>query len=328
MSDRQSRRQFLKRVAKGAAAGAGVVGGLWLLGERRREDLALPLIARPSDYALSIADRVTVARHADHALAVRRAVDALGGMGRFVRRGDVVIVKPNIGWERPPELGANTAPEVVAAVVALCLEAGARLVRVFDRSCNDAAGSYRLSGIAAAAENAGACVSILGARDYVRADFVDPRVTVLTRWPMNRVALHADALINVPCAKHHGSFTLTLAMKNLMGLMGGNRGQVHTDFDRKLADLLTGVQPSLNILDATRLMVRDGPTTASRANVRRGVDTIIAGANAVAVDAYAAQHLPWLETSRQANAEIGYLRVAGELRLGTSDPQKLHVVQA
>ena len=113
-----------------------------------------------------------------------------------------------------------------------------------------------------------------------------------------------------------------------MGLMGGDRGLVHADFHQKLADLYTGVRPQLNILDATRIMLRDGPTTASRAGVRRGVDTIVAGTNAVAVDAYAARHLPWLERYREENAEIGYLRIAGRMGLGQSDPERLEVVQA
>ena len=193
---------------------------------------------------------------------------------------------------------------------------------------NNAVPVGRCRGIAAAAENAGARVSIPGPRDYLEMAFTDPRVKALTRWPVNRTALAADVLINVPAAKHHGSFTLTLAMKNLMGLMGGNRGRVHTDFHQKLADLLTGVRPHLNIIDATRIMLRDGPTTASRANVRHGVDTIIAGTNAVAVDAYAARNLPWLERYAAANASIGYIRVAGRMGLGQSDPDRLEVVRA
>jgi len=326
MSPRQSRRRFLKT----AAAGAAVAGGAWLFSapRRRRRDEPARQTARPNPYVDEIADRVAVAHGPDPAANVRRAVDALGGIDRFVRPGDVVVVKPNIGWERPPALGANTSPAVVAAVVALCVKAGASVVRVFDRSCNSAEGSYRMSEIPAAAEEAGARVSILSARDYVEMAFSDPRVKALPRWPINRLALTADVLINVPAAKHHGSFTLTMAMKNLMGLMGGNRGRIHTDFHRKLADLLTGLSPQLNILDATRLMLRDGPTTASRANVRDGVDTIIAGANAVAVDACAARHLPWLERYRQENAEIGYLRIAARMGLGQSDPDRLDVVRA
>ena len=326
MISRQSRREFLKT----AGAGAAAAGAVWLFGSRGRRpaQTITQQTARPNPYVDEIANRVAVAHYPDPREAVRRAVDALGGIDRFVRQGDVVVVKPNIGWERPPELGANTSPEVVAAVVALCVAAGAGMVRVFDRSCNSAEGSYRLSGIPQAAEDAGARVAIPGAGDYVEMAFTDPRVQALKRWPMNRLALKADVLINVPVAKHHGSFTLTMAMKNLMGLMGGDRGRIHTDFHQKLADLYTGVRPQLSVLDATRIMLRDGPTTASRANVRRGVDTVIAGTNAVAVDAYAARRLPWLDGYREANAEIGYLRVAGAMGLGQDDPDRLQVVEA
>lgn len=326
MTERQSRRRFLKTTAAGVAA----AGAVWLF-RRPPEGTAEPSIRhtpRPNPYVEAIANRVAVAQGPDPTANVRRAVDALGGIDRFVQPGDVVVVKPNIGWERPPELGANTNPAVVAAVVALCLKAGARLVRVFDRSCNSAEGSYRMSGIAAAAEDAGARVSILSARDYVEMAFTHSGVRALSRWPVNRVALKADVLINVPVAKHHGSFTLTLAMKNLMGLIGGNRGRIHTDFHQKLADLYSGLRPQLNIVDATRIMLRDGPTTASRANVREGVDTIIAGTDAVAVDAYAARHLPWLETYREANASLEYLEVAARMGLGTADPAQLAVERA
>ena len=326
MAAKQSRRGFLKSVAAGAAA----AGGVWLFRGHRPARRGEPArqTARPNPYVDEIANRVAVAHGPDPADTVRRAVEALGGIDRFVRPGDVVVVKPNIGWERPPELGANTSPAVVAAVVALCLKAGARIVRVFDRSCNSAEGSYRLSGIPAAAQDAGAQVSIPGDGDYVEMDFTHPGVRALKRFPVNRVALAAHVLINVPVAKHHGSFTLTMAMKNLMGLLGGDRGLIHTDFHQKLADLYTGVRPQLNILDATRIMLRDGPTTASRANVRLGVDTIIAGTSAVAVDAFAAGHLPWLERYRQENAEIGYLRIAGRMGLGQDDPERIEVVNA
>ena len=174
----------------------------------------------------------------DYALLVREVIGKLGGMTAFVPKGSTVVVKPNIGWDRTPEEGANTNPLVVRELVLLALEAGAAKVMVFDRSCNDPRRSYKKSGIADAVEALGSSRAKVSFVDDVRFETVEIKGgEELKRWPLYRPALEADVLINVPILKHHGLSGVTIGMKNLMGLMGGNRGKIHRSIADSLVDL-------------------------------------------------------------------------------------------
>ncbi len=219
---------------------------------------------------------------------VRDTIGALGGMAKFVKPGSVVVVKPNIGWDRTMELAANTHPEVVRTLVELCLEAGAKKVRLFDRTCNDPRRCYTQSGIAAAV----AAVK----SDRVELEHMDPRAyrevaikggKAFPTWEFYQPALEADVFINVPIAKHHSISRLTLAMKNLMGVIGGSRGKLHTDIAEALADINSVLTSSLTVIDATRILVANGPQGGRIEDVRR-LDTLIASPDIVAADAYAA----------------------------------------
>ncbi|MFH0930331.1 MAG: DUF362 domain-containing protein, partial [Candidatus Zixiibacteriota bacterium] len=214
---------------------------------------------------------------------VRKAIDLLGGMKNFVSTGDIVVVKPNIGWDRRPEQAANTNPEVVSEVVKMCLEAGAKKVKVFDRSCNTAQRCYESSGIKKAASEAGAEVSYVINAGFKETKF--PKGVHLKSWQVYRPALECDLLINLPIAKHHGLSRLTLGMKNLMGLMGGDRGMIHQDIDEKLADFANFINPGLNILDAYRILTDNGPQGGNPRDVKL-TKTIIAGRKIASVDAY------------------------------------------
>jgi len=228
---------------------------------------------------------LAVVTDADPASLTRKAVELIGGMKRFVSKGDVVVVKPNIGWDRNPEQAANTNPEVVAEVVKMCLESGAKKVRVFDRTCNSASRCYRNSGIEEAASEAGADVS-----QVVSAGFSDmklPEAEVLKEWPLYKPALEADVLINLPIAKNHGLTYVTMGIKNLMGIMGGDRGKVHWNIDDKLADLANFVRPQLTILDAYRILTKNGPQGGSLRDVKL-MKTMVAGTQIATVDAYGA----------------------------------------
>jgi uncharacterized protein (DUF362 family) len=230
----------------------------------------------------------------------RRAVAELGGMGRFVKAGDMVVVKPNISWDRVPEQGATTNPEVVAEVVRLCVEAGAKKVKVFDFTLNEPRRCYKRTGIQQAAEAAGAEVSFVLDRKFKTASI--PGGEALKSWELYEDVLEADRLINVPAAKHHSvpEAGVSLGMKNLMGVIGGNRGQFHRNFAPKIADLSLRVRPDLVILDAYRVLLRNGPSGGNLADVSVR-KTLIAGADPVAVDAYGAtlfklrpENLPFL----------------------------------
>ncbi|HEX9917491.1 MAG TPA: DUF362 domain-containing protein, partial [candidate division Zixibacteria bacterium] len=191
--------------------------------------------------------------------------------------------KPNIGWDRTPEQGATTNPEVVAEIVRMCLEAGAKKVKVFDNSCNAAIRCYDRSGIMKAASRAGAEVSYMVEAGFSKVNL--PQGEAIKSWEIYKPVLEADLLINVPIAKHHDFAGLTLGIKNLMGIMGGNRGKIHWNLNDSLVDLVNFIRPRLTILDATRILLRNGPQGGDPKDVRK-LDTIIAGTEIATVDAY------------------------------------------
>ncbi|MDF1614976.1 DUF362 domain-containing protein [Desulfurivibrio dismutans] len=248
--------------------------------------------------------------------AAKEAVAALGGMARFVSRGDIVVIKPNIAFDRRPEQAATTNPEVVKAVAEMCLEAGARLVKVFDRPVNDARRCYVQSGIAAALEP----------MEGVELKYVDERRfrdmriggQVLTTWPIYTEAVEADVLINIPIAKHHGLARLTMTIKNWMGIMGGNRSRIHQRLDQALAEMAAFVQPALSILDAHRILVANGPQGGSLDDVRHP-EVIIAGTDEVAIDSLGATLFD------MTGSDLGYVREAVKLGVGEADLNKLKV---
>jgi uncharacterized protein (DUF362 family) len=250
--------------------------------------LSIPHLGLPDALAQTLAENETipdlaVVTDGDPGLMTRKVMELLGGMQKFVSKGDVVVVKPNIGWDRSAEQAANTNPQVVAEVVRMCLECGAKKVRVFDRSCNTASRCYENSGIKKAASDAGAEVSFM-----VDAGFSDmkfPEAEVLRKWPLYKPAIEADVLINVPIAKNHGLTYVTMGIKNLMGVMGGDRGKIHWDIDDKLADLANFVRPQLTILDAYRILVKNGPQGGSLKDVQLS-KTVVAGTQIATVDAY------------------------------------------
>jgi len=246
--------------------------------------------------------------------ATRRAVELLGGMTRFVRAGQRVVVKPNIGWDRTPEQAANTNPEVVVAVIRQCLEAGAGEVRVFDRSCNDPRLCFRRSGIQEAVEAIGdRRVSIFIPDERKYQEVAIPAGVTLKSWLVYEDALAAEVFINVPVAKHHGLTGLTMGLKNVMGVLGGNRGQIHTGFDDKIVDANLARPSHLTVLDATRILVAHGPQGGRIEDVRFP-GTVVAGADIVAVDAYATRFFGSDPT------KISHISRAAARGLGTTNP--------
>jgi uncharacterized protein (DUF362 family) len=253
---------------------------------------------------------LAVANNSDPATATRAAVNALGGMKLFVKRGDTVVVKPNIGWDRTPELAGNTNPAVVEILVRMSFEAGAKFVKVFDYTCNDARRTYENSGIAAAARKAGAMVFFVDDWKFFPGKF--PAGAMMADWPMYRDGVACDCFINAPVAKHHRLTDVTLSIKNLMGVCGSGRGEMHQNIAPKLAEVLAFMRPELTVIDASRILLRNGPTGGNMADVKK-MDTVIASADAVLADSYAATlfgHKP---------AEIGYIKAAADQKLGSMD---------
>lgn len=274
---------------------------------------------RRTAQAAPLPQPLATAENTDPAALVREVLGKLGGMGRFVAAGSRVVIKPNLGWDRTVEEGANTHPVVLAELCRLALEAGAREVRVFDRTCNDARRTYQRSG-------ANDALAALG--DKVRLEHINdsrfevteiPGATNLTKWPLYRPALEADVLINVPVLKHHGLSGITVGMKNLMGVMGGNRGRVHQGIDDNLVDVNLAVRSHLTVVDATRILTRNGPQGGGTEPVRIA-NRMAACADVVTADAWGAREFG------TSPLEIGHIRRAHERGLGIADLSRVQVL--
>jgi uncharacterized protein (DUF362 family) len=267
--------------------------------------------------SLEAADKVdlAVAHGVLPARITKAAIDALGGIRKFISRGDIVVVKPNIGWDRMPEYAATTNPEVVSTVIRLCYEAGAKQVKVFDRAVVDPRRCYKQSGIVETASAVGGVVSFVDDRKFREVKL--PGIA-LKSWPLYTEAIEADKVINIPIAKTHGLSTLTLGMKNWMGIMGGSRGRIHQKIEGSLVDVAMFMKPSLVILDAVRILTANGPQGGSLSDVKQ-LNTVIAGTDQVAVDAYGAT-LFGLK-----GADIGYVMAGHKAGLGTMDLAKLKI---
>ena len=304
------RRLVLKRLGQaGAVLGtSGALGalGLFCPGRFRHGGAARGL------RDLRVADDpgrppLVVARGGSPALLVRAAVDAVGGMGRFVRPGETVLVKPNMAWDRTPEQGANTNPEVVAEVVRLCRAAGARRVIVAENTIHDAQRVAERSGIRVAVTAAGGDLVLPGASGF---EWTTLGGSILASWDVLSVLFDADRLINVPVVKHHSLSHLTCGIKNHMGLIGGSRGRLHQEIHPAVVDLAAAFRPTLTIVDATRVMMRNGPTGGRLEDVV-AVNAVAAGTDPVAGDAWAARQLG-LDP-----AEVGHVVLAEGRGLGS-----------
>ncbi len=267
-------------------------------------------------YSQSQNPDLVVVKNGDPENLVERALQELGGMSHFVSRGDVVVIKPNISWDRLPEQAANTNPDIVAGVIRLCFDAGAKKVKIFDNSLNEPRRCYDRSGIEKAAKEAGAEVYHIQENKFKKVAIEEGEL--IKSWEVYQDVLEADRVINLPIAKHHTVSGLSLSMKNVMGLIGGNRGQIHRQFDVKITDLNTKIKFNLIILDAYRMLVRNGPSGGNLADVELK-KTVIAGTNPVSIDSYGAT-LFNLQPEK-----IGFLQEAYQRGLGEMDLKKLNI---
>ncbi len=315
-----SRRQFLLRTAAtcGLAAAAGAWGYVFYSKEPvRRSDTKIYTFR---DYRIEnkkVYPDLAVVRGKDTDKIVRAAIERIGGMGRFVSPGDKVLLKPNAAWDRQPEQAANTNPDVVASVVKLCLEARASEVWVTDVSVNDPYRCFARSGIEAAVKRSGGRLKLNTDNDFVPTDLKGESLKV---WPVSRFYHQADKLINLPIAKQHSLSKCTMAMKNLYGSLGGQRNRLHQDINTSIADLASAIRPTLTVLDATRVLRRNGPTGGNLSDV--SIDnTVVAGIDIVAVEAYG---LRFLDLRVE---DIPFISMAEKRGLGISDWKSLNVAE-
>ncbi len=254
------------------------------------------------------------------AAAARAAVDMLGGMGRFVKPGQKVLVKPNMSFARTPEEAANTHPEVVRELVVMCREAGAGRVRVLDHSLHHPERSLELSGILAACDSVekGLCAHLMDGRFYREADIPEGREMRSNAFMIE--ALEAEVLIAAPVAKSHGATGVSLSLKGQMGLIL-HRGVMHSRYglDTAIVDLNTRVKPHLAVIDATRVLTTGGPGGPGRV-ITPG--RVIASADPVAADATAAASFEWYGR-RIEPRQVAHLAAAQERGLGRLDIENL-----
>ena len=249
------RRKFLRSLA---LTGAATVGGTVAI----KEDGSLGIMAQSVNAQTSRVtanyDLVAVLGGEPEAM-FRKAIAEMGGMGKFIKKGDKVVIKPNIGWDKSPELAANTNPKLVSAVIKECFKAGAKEVTVFDHTCDDWRKCYANSGIEAAAKEAGAKVVPAHQESYYKQVSL-PNGKSLKTTKIHEAIVDCDKWINMPVLKNHGGAQMTISMKNYMGIVW-DRGFFHAnDLQQCIADVCTyDKRPVLNIVDAYRLMKTSGP---------------------------------------------------------------------
>jgi uncharacterized protein (DUF362 family) len=302
-----TRRQSLKRIVQMSAGLAGAAFGI------------SPSLSRTSAEAATgdkkfLIEGVATGEGYEVKALIRKVFEAAGGMGQFISKGDVVAIKPNVSWARYPDMAATTNPEVLEAVVMLCLDAGAKKVRIADHTIHDARRCFALTGVGAVAKKTG-------------ADLVFPRSSLmkdmklhghrLDVWPVFVPLVEADKVLNIPVAKVHGLSTLTLGMKNWIGGVGGRRSALHQDIHQSIVDLAQFFNPTATLIDATRIMIKNGPSGGNRSDVAAR-NTVILSNDPVAGDAKAAaglfEHVP---------AEVGFIQLGQKWGLGTYDLEKL-----
>jgi len=312
-----SRREALIKLLRVAGASAGAAGlGIWLSEHSWRPERALAITAKRGHTIAANADlpEMAIITGDDPAQLARQALEELGGIRRFISRGDVVLVKPNIGWDRVPEQAATTNPDVVSEVVRQCSTAGAKRVIVTDVSCNDPRRCFERSEIAEAAQHTGAEVIL---PDPTMFKEVDLQGQILRAWPVFTPFLNVDKVINVPIAKHHSFTGTTLGMKNWYGMLGGPRHQLHQKIHESLVDLADFVRPTLTMIDCYRILIRNGPTGGNLQDVLLK-KTMVAGTDPVALDAYVAKAFWDIDV-----AALPYLKMATDRGLGTYEFEKV-----
>ena len=319
-----SRRKFLESV--------GILGaGTYLAACGKKSSVSLPEPQSSSVIATPLPTQVienaktpdvgqnylAVVRGEDIVEMTRRAVDAVGGMQRFVKNGNDVIIKPNICTDYYPyEYGATTNPLVVATLVSLAFGAGAKRVRVMDNPFGGSAQSaYRQSAIEEAVLGAGGEMEVMNKNKFRIMPIPDGRD--IKEWEFYKDILDADVVIDVPIAKHHGTTRLTLGCKNLMGTIL-NRGLIHANIGQRIADLTSAVRPALTVVDAVRTLMRNGPTGGNLDDVRM-TNTIIASHDIVAADSYAATLFGL------RGEDISYIRAAADMGLGSMNIKELKI---
>ncbi|MFQ6035692.1 MAG: DUF362 domain-containing protein [Sedimentisphaerales bacterium] len=305
------RREFLSRLSKAGIAIAGCGLASYLLYDPKgpkpgtgAEDLVtLPDFSVPQKDGQTI----SIVQGSDRVKTVDKAIELLGGIERFVKKGDTIAIKPNVAFASPPMLSATAHPDLVGQVVRLCYKGGAKKVLVTDNPINDPASCFTLSGVGKAVSQAGAKVVL--PKDHLFKHTTLTGGKLIKNWPIFYEPLRkADKLIGIAPVKHHHRAGASMTMKNWYGLLGGRRNVFHQDINTIIAELAMMVKPTLVILDATFVMMTNGPTGGSVSDLKR-TNTLIASTDCVAADSYGCSllglkisDLPYLAKAEKAGA--------------------------
>ncbi len=299
------RREFIKRSALAAlaAAPAASLGSISNL-------FAEPVLSKNSY------DLVAV-KGGEPDSMFDKAIESLGGMKNYVKKGQTVVVKPNIGWDTSPERAANTNPKLVARIIQHCFNAGAKEVYVFDHTCDNWTKCYSNSGIEKAVKDAGGKIVSGASEGYYQKVDIKHGIN-LTDAKVHELILSSDVFINVPVLKSHGGGRITVGMKNLMGIVW-DRGYWHrNDLHQCIADFASFKRPELTIVDAYNVMMRNGPRGVS-VNDLSPMKSLLISQDIVAVDAAAAK-IFGLEPD-----DVPYIRIADKMKIGTKDLTRLNI---
>ncbi|MDJ0763508.1 MAG: DUF362 domain-containing protein [Myxococcota bacterium] len=320
---KQKHRLFTRRrmlMGGGLVVGAAALGAGGFLVYDNRLRFGRTAETSISDHRIAVPSttpRMVIAQGADPALNVRAAIDRMGGMGRFIERNDVVVVKPNIGWDRIPAQAANTHPDVVAEVARLALEAKPKQVIVCDCPVSESRRAFERSGILQAAREVGATV-VLPEESRYHAVQISPR---LGTWDVLEPFVQATKLINVPVAKHHSLTGVTAGMKNWIGITGKLRLTFHRDIQRSIAELAALMRPTLTVVDASRVLMEAGPQGGDINSVKQ-VGAVAVGVDPVALDAWA---FSLFDVGLDALPD--HFRLTQEMGLGQADFKSLGPVE-
>ncbi|MGA2468470.1 MAG: DUF362 domain-containing protein [Thermodesulfobacteriota bacterium] len=297
-----TRRKFLKTAATG---------------------MALGLVGRPS-FLEAKEDYDLVAISGEPVAATRKALEAMGGISRFVKKGQRVVLKPNMSFSRTPDFSATTHPLVVATAAQACIEAGAQQVLILDHTLQRAEFCLERTGIRDACKNIpGVYVLALQERKFFR-EIKIPQGKVLERVEVMKEILDSQVLINIPVAKSHSATGVSLGMKGLMGMIW-DRESFHSQYNinQAIPDLATVIKPQLTILDATRALASGGP--GGPGEVKKP-NLVIAGIDPVAVDSYGVTVVPWYGQNFKGR-QVEHLLVAHQRGLGKIDIDQLKILK-
>ena len=310
-----NRRQFLQSLSI-LGIGAAASGYLPVHGQDKPDDKK-PEEKKPAPKPMvAVAEGIKPAEIALGALAI------LGGMAKFVKKGDVVVLKPNMAWEKPLEAAATTNPDIVIALANECFKAGAKKVKIVERTCNDPKRCFQICGFEKALIGNKAEMVLLtnDPKEYKEVKIPDGQE--LKSILIAKDVLECDVFINIPIAKNHGLSKLTLGIKNLMGVTGGKRNELHHQLGQKMAEILSVIKPHLTVIDAYRVLVRNGPTGGNLKDVV-AVRKVIASTDPVAADSYACTLKPFSLEGKN----VGYVRAAYDMGLGEIDLAKMEIVE-